>query len=196
MPPRIAIVSQNILEATGLKSILEDIIPMADVSIFHSVDVLKDENEITPFVHYFVSAQMLMIDVDFFLQHKRQTILLVARSVTDAILQQFLSINTNVEQHELIKTILQLHSHGHADNRHPGLEEDDSRQLPISNREIEVLALVARGFINKEIADRLCISLPTVITHRKNICEKLNIRSVSALTIYAVMHGIVSIDEI
>ena len=63
-------------------------------------------------------------------------------------------------------------------------------------REIEVLSLVAQGLINKEIADRLCISLTTVITHRKNITEKLNMRSVSALTIYAVMHGYVDLDKI
>ena len=60
----------------------------------------------------------------------------------------------------------------------------------------EVLALVARGFLNKEIADQLCISLPTVISHRKNICEKLHLRSVSSLTIYAVTHGIVRIEDI
>jgi DNA-binding CsgD family transcriptional regulator len=69
-------------------------------------------------------------------------------------------------------------------------------EIEISKREAEVLALVVRGFINKEIADQLCISLPTVISHRKNICEKLHMHSVSALTIYAVTHGIVSIDEI
>ena len=50
--------------------------------------------------------------------------------------------------------------------------------------------------INKEIADLLCIGLTTVITHRKNIQEKLGIKSVSALTIYAVMHGFVDINHI
>ena len=63
-------------------------------------------------------------------------------------------------------------------------------------REIEVLSLVARGFINKEIADKLNISLTTVITHRKNIIEKLGIKSVSGLTIYAVMRGYVEADSI
>ena len=66
----------------------------------------------------------------------------------------------------------------------------------LSAREIEVLALVAQGFINKEIADKLNISLTTVITHRKNITEKLGLRSVSALTIYAVMNGYVELDKI
>ena len=66
----------------------------------------------------------------------------------------------------------------------------------LSDRETEVMALIVRGYINKEIADKLNIGLATVITHRKNIMEKLGIRSVSALTIYAVMNGYVDIDSI
>lgn len=73
-------------------------------------------------------------------------------------------------------------------------------QMPPQNdltmREIEVLSLVARGFINKEIADKLHISLTTVITHRKNITEKLGIKTISGLTIYAVMRGYVEADSI
>ena len=59
-----------------------------------------------------------------------------------------------------------------------------------------MLSLIAQGLINKEIADLLHIGLTTVITHRKNIMEKLGMRSVSALTIYAVMHGYVDINKI
>ena len=66
----------------------------------------------------------------------------------------------------------------------------------LSAREIEVLILVTKGLINKEIADKLNISLTTVISHRKNITEKLGIKSVSGLTIYAVMNGYVSPDRI
>ena len=66
----------------------------------------------------------------------------------------------------------------------------------LSDREIEVLSLVAQGKINKEIAEKLFISTTTVITHRKNIQEKLGIKSVSSLTIYAVMHGYVDINKI
>ena len=70
----------------------------------------------------------------------------------------------------------------------------DSRIL--TDREIEVLSLIAQGFLNKEIADKLNISLTTVITHRKNIQEKLGKKSVAALTIYAVMHGYIDINKI
>ena len=66
----------------------------------------------------------------------------------------------------------------------------------MTNSEIEVLSLVVQGYINKEIAIKLNISLTTVITHRKNIMEKLGMKSVSALTIYAVMHGYVDINKI
>ncbi len=199
MPPRLAIISQNTLEANGLKYLLLDIIPMADVTDFTSVELFLEENEITPFFHYFVTAQLLFTNVDFFMQHVRQTFVLTSRNYNDPILLNFHTINTNLDQHSLIKSLLQLHQKGHANNSHNNIKEDDSsshKELPISDREAEVLALVARGFINKEIADKLCISLPTVVTHRKNICDKLNIRSVSALTIFAVMNGIVSVDDI
>jgi len=66
----------------------------------------------------------------------------------------------------------------------------------LSEREKEILALVVKGMINKEIADRLCISLHTVLTHRKNIARKLNIHSVSGLTIYAIVNSIVRLDEL
>jgi DNA-binding NarL/FixJ family response regulator len=59
-----------------------------------------------------------------------------------------------------------------------------------------VLSLIAQGLLNKEIADKLNIGLTTVISHRKNITEKLGIKSVSALTIYSVMHGYVDLNKI
>ncbi len=66
----------------------------------------------------------------------------------------------------------------------------DGRQT-LSSRETEVLREVAAGKTNKEIAEALCISVNTVITHRKNISSKLGIRSASGLSLYALMHGLV-----
>ena len=62
----------------------------------------------------------------------------------------------------------------------------------LSQREIDVLRLVVSGCINKEIASRLNISINTVLTHRKNITAKLGIKSVSGLTFYAMMNGIIA----
>lgn len=66
----------------------------------------------------------------------------------------------------------------------------------LSSREKEIVALVVRGMKNKEIADKLFISVHTVLTHRKNISHKLDIHSVSGLTIYAIVNGIVNLDEL
>ena len=199
MIPRIAIIDQNILEATGLKSILCDMVPMADVSTFCTLDDLlrEEENsdESVRFVHYFVSAQVLVAHADYFLSRQRQTIVLTSLPSAGKSLEHFRVLNTSQMEHDLLRHLLSLFQQGHGSS--------DKRPLPmpmepneLSPREVEVLSLVVRGFINKEIADRLCISLPTVVTHRKNICDKLRLRSVSALTIYAVTHGIVTADEI
>lgn len=66
----------------------------------------------------------------------------------------------------------------------------------ISQRELDVLRLVAQGFLNKEIADKLNISLNTVLSHRKNITSKLGIKTVSGLIFYCITHGYISADEI
>ena len=203
MVPRIAIIDQNTLEAMGLKAIISDLIPMVDVSVFPSFNDLLAEQTETPFYHFFVSSQILLANADFFIQHPHQTIVLTSQPMASTKFEHFHTLNTAQMEHELIKSILQLHQHGHGNADGHGFHHGKMNEqnviglnIDISKREAEVLALVVRGFINKEIAERLHISLPTVITHRKNICEKLHIHSVSALTIYAVTHGIVSVEEI
>ncbi|MFO7869357.1 MAG: LuxR C-terminal-related transcriptional regulator [Bacteroidales bacterium] len=66
---------------------------------------------------------------------------------------------------------------------------EDSEQLSI--REKEILKHVALGFANKEIAEKLFISIHTVISHRKNIVEKTGIKSIPGLTMYAIMTDII-----
>ncbi len=55
---------------------------------------------------------------------------------------------------------------------------------------------MAKGWSNKEIADRLCISVHTVATHRRNICAKLAIHSSAGLTVYAILNGLVDLKDI
>jgi DNA-binding NarL/FixJ family response regulator len=76
-----------------------------------------------------------------------------------------------------------------------GKPAQSSSHEALSERETDVLRLLATGMSNKEIADRLNISINTVITHRKNISQKTGIKSVSGLTIYAVVQKLVSIDH-
>ena len=66
----------------------------------------------------------------------------------------------------------------------------------LSQREKEIISLVVKGLTNQEIADKLFLSIHTVITHRRNIARKLEIHSATGLTIYAIVNKIVDISEI
>ena len=66
----------------------------------------------------------------------------------------------------------------------------------LSNREVTIVRMISLGLTNKQIADRLFLSTHTVITHRKNISSKLGIKSVSGLTIYAIVNNIITIGEV
>ena len=77
--------------------------------------------------------------------------------------------------------------------------DDSSSQnesVDLSNRETDVLICVAKGMTNKDISDMLNISVHTVVTHRKNIVKKTGIKSVSGLTVYALLNNLVEESEI
>lgn len=92
---------------------------------------------------------------------------------------------------ELVFGVLQL---SHDIERHSFIEEQllmPAEDCTLSEREGEVLVLVAKGLSSKEIADKLNISIHTVNTHRKNITGKTGIKSVAALTVYATLHNLI-----
>lgn len=72
----------------------------------------------------------------------------------------------------------------------------ERRSEPLSAREKEIIVCVVKGLTNKQIADALCISTHTVITHRRNIASKLQIHSAAGLTIYAIVNKLVDLSEI
>lgn len=74
--------------------------------------------------------------------------------------------------------------------------DGDSSKALLSDRETEVLKKVALGYSNKEIADELCISTNTVITHRKNITDKLEIKTIAGLTVFAIINNIINPEEV
>lgn len=73
-------------------------------------------------------------------------------------------------------------------------EQESSHELSL--REKEILVSVAKGLMNKEIADKHNLSIHTVITHRKNITKKTGIKSVSGLTVFAILNNLIDIQEI
>ena len=190
--PEIAIIDPNTLSCMGLQALLEEIIPMATIRVFRSFDELVDD---TPdmYAHYFVSAQIYFEHTAFFRERRPRAIVLAGGENLPQ-LSGVPTLNIYQSEKDLVKSILRMHEHGHHHSKHPQAVEMDTHDL--SAREIEVLKLLTKGLINKEIAEKLNISLTTVITHRKNITEKLGIKSVSGLTIYAVMNGYVEADRI
>ncbi len=199
--PEIAIIEPNTLACMGLRSLLEELIPVAVIRTFRSfAEFMADTPDM--YAHYFIAAQIYFEHTAFFLERRPKTIVLAGGGATPQ-LSGVLTLDVFRDEQQLARDILKLHQYGHRGG-HPSLvpTADEAQRLnqpalhDLSPREIEVLVLLVKGFINKEIADRLNISLTTVISHRKNITEKLGIKSLSGLTIYAVMHGYVEADSI
>ncbi len=190
--PRIAVIDRNTLAAVGLKSLLKTMAPGIEIDIFGTVAELQAERanrELSGFyLHYFVSMEIVAANSDFFQYRQRKTIVMVASQDVSAISGSFHLLNVNVGEEALIGQIQMMMKSNHC------VRQGETSKL--SQREIEVLTLIVKGYINKEIADRLNLSLSTVITHRRNITEKLNRKSVGALTVYAVTHGYVTMQEI
>ena len=193
--PKVAILDPNTLSALGLKSILQNIMPIMTVDTFGSFSELAAADADNYF-HYFVAMSIVLENKPFFLERRRKTIVLTLSLDTMSQLSNFHCLCVNVPEQQLVRSLLTLQQHAHGRGEHlPPMPEMLQRKV-LSDREIEVMSLIVQGYINKEIAERLNIGLATVITHRKNIMDKLGFRSVSALTIYAVMHGYVDINKI
>ena len=77
----------------------------------------------------------------------------------------------------------------------PCLQKNIPGPKQLTEREIEVLKQIALGLSNKEIGDKLNISIHTVVSHRKNIIRKTEIKSQAGLTIYAISNKIINIEN-
>lgn len=190
--PKIAIIDPNTLAVLGLKSLLQNVMPIVQVDTYGSY-VEFEANHPEQYFHYFVSMNIVLQNRCYFTEFRYKTIVLTLSIDTNTQLSGFNCLCVNVPEKQLVKSLLALQQRAHSHGRNlPPMP----RQNILSDREIEVMSLIVMGYINKEIADKLNIGLPTVITHRKNIMDKLNIKSVSAMTIYAVMNGYVDINKI
>jgi len=189
----IAIVDSNILAALGLQPLLTDIIPVAEVRIFVSFDELQAVDQ-GQFVHYFVASRIYFEHAAYFREQSRRAIVLVNGDLQIAGVP---TLNVCQTEKALIKSILSIHRKGHP-NPHMPITHPHPSSSPslLSAREVEVAILLAKGNINKEIADLLHISLTTVITHRKNIMEKLHARSLADIILYVVMNGLIDVGEL
>ncbi len=189
----IAIVDSNILAALGLQPLLTDLIPVAEVHIFVSFDELKVADK-GQFVHYFVASRLYFEHAAYFREKPRRAIVLVNGDLQIAGVP---TLNVCQTEKALVKSILSVHRQGHPNGTpQHHMASSPSKMAGLSAREVEVAILLAKGYINKEIADQLNISLTTVITHRKNIMEKLHARSLADIILYVVMNGLIDVGEL
>lgn len=195
--PKIIVIHPNSLCCMAMRTILVDIAPF--VGMFRDVEILsynsleqmlQDQPEMV--IHYFVAAQVLQANMPYFAPQLRRCIVLTEGDDT-ALPEGTRTIDIRRPEQELLKAFLMMHSNAHV-GIHPTPQHEEGDLL--SQREKDVLALIVKGYINKEIADMLNISTPTVIFHRRNLSEKIGSKSVGRQTIYAVMNGIVTPDEL
>ena len=176
--PQIAILSENTLEAMSLRSLISDIAPGVDVACYSNIESF---NAASPLVaHMFISAKLLFANMEMFRPMLRRTIVITDGDNTQFAQLGMHTIDTTQSESAIVRKILQIHSAGHPVGHHAHNVECTARTTAetatLSQREKEVLALLVKGYINKEIADKLNISLTTVIFHRNNISEKLKTR--------------------
>ena len=195
---KIAIIDSNILACMGLERILEELIPVAEVVVCESFKELQDKED-DAFVHYFVSSRIYFENTAYFRARSGRCIVMVGGEM---IINGVSTLNVCQGEVALVRDLLILQRRGHNASTlvHGEFSKTTYMHVPtdridslLSAREMEVAVLLCQGCINKEIADKLCIAITTVITHRKNIMEKLKARSLADVIVYCVMNGIYSV---
>jgi DNA-binding CsgD family transcriptional regulator len=194
---KIAIIDSNILACMGLERILEELIPMAEIVTCESFEELESKDE-AEFIHYFVSSRIYFEHTAYFRAKSGRSIVMVGGEMS---INGVATLNVCQGEAALVRDLLALKRHGHHENiplsvgsqgmGHP--HTTSSKETLLSTRETEVALLLCQGCINKEVADKLNISITTVITHRKNIMEKLGARSLADVIVYCVMNGIYNV---
>ena len=187
---RFAIIDANVLTGLGLQQILKELLPMADIVVCQSFDELERAGG-EDFLHYFVSSRILFEHSQFFREKPKKTIVLVNG---DMQVSGLYTLNVCQSEAALVRDILALQSKGRGP-KPSEIHRPQSEPL-LSPREAEVAVKLCKGFINKEIAAQLDISITTVITHRKNIMDKLHARSLADIIIYSVMNGLVNVEDL
>ena len=187
---QIAIILSDTLQSIGLQSLLTDYFPPVEVCWFPTFEVFNASGCNDTFDYYFTSPETLVLNADFFLPRRSKTTVLIDGGEGAGGVSTTNHITIKAPQEIIIEQLQQLMTNDNSAN----LSGETNKDL--STRETDVLQLIVKGITNKEIADKLSISLNTVLTHRKNITAKLGIKTVSGLTFYSIMNGIISGDDI
>lgn len=193
---KIIIVEPSPIISAGLASYFDDCKQISIVSRLDRIDRMEEKLAaynpdiliINPLlIAYDTNEHFIKVCNDF---ANVIPVALVTSYVDASILKQFKEvIEINDSKQKVVSKIFGLLS----DNKS---SHDKPESVELSNREVDVLIALVKGMTNKEISDKLFISVHTVITHRKNIIRKTGIKSVSGLTVYALLNNLVDESEI
>lgn len=186
---RIAIVEPSAIIAQGVASILAASGEADVVAIYPTLRAYADRLNVKDVEVVVVGSQ---VAVGAQLRSELQGVAVVLLSTTvvdeDVLRQVDGVINIYDDEAALMRKVRTAVEQGETN------PYSDSHDL--SERERDVLILVAKGMANKEIADRLNISIHTVMSHRKNITHKTGIKSVAGLTVYALLNNLLDQSDV
>lgn len=193
---KIIIVEPSPIVSAGLASYFDDCKQISIVSQLDRIDRMEEKLAaynpdiliINPLlIAYDTNEQFMKVCRDF---SNVIPVALVSTYIDAGILKQFKEvIEINDNKQKVVTKIFNLLGNNK-------LTQEKTESVELSNREIDVLVALVKGMTNKEISDKLFISVHTVITHRKNIVRKTGIKSVSGLTVYALLNNLVDETEI
>lgn len=167
------------LARMGMRTLLRDVWN-GRIDFFQSgEDLIQVSDHIDAFI---ITSDIMVANLDFFLPRKQKTLVITDGEISHSSPSLFHVIDMNTDEADIKAELVAFLKDATGDSSGRG---------ELSAREIDVLRLIAAGKLNKEIADELCISVNTVITHRKNLSTKLGIKSASGLSLYAMMNGMI-----
>jgi len=192
MAQHIIIAEPSYLMKRGISAVISDIV-QAEVIFMDELQELNKYLENNPVDLVFIDEHLLRDKTDrdlfFQLQSEARYIVLTNDRQEIPARKKFTEvISRNAHKEKLIPLLERVLGDSSV--------EDSKKSAILSERENEVLKQVAMGYTNQQIADRLFISKHTVISHRKNITSKLGIKTVSGLTVYAVLNNLIPKDQI
>ncbi len=194
MRNRVIICETSEIIATGLADVIDGMVQCDVVACIDSPEHLSEKILSTDANVLVINPMLLGYQNKDFLSNlgKDYPNLTIVALVTSCLDHTFLTpyggvIDINDSKQKIINKLGEL------------LADDSPKKnddVELSKREVDVLVAVAKGMMNKEIADEMNISIHTVISHRKNITRKTGIKSVSGLTVYALLNNLIDENEL
>ena len=193
MSKRILIVVPSAIAAKGLEQVFNDL------GEFEVCAILRDINgqELRS-----MAPDVVIVDPEIFDYASRSSVKARVAEYSDAAVLAFTIGPLDEDQQRQYDGVISLMDTPPAIIKKVRAALEDRTEAPrsegeeLSQREKEILICVAKGMLNKEIADQYNISIYTVITHRKNITRKTGVKTVAGLTVYALLNNLIDMNTI